>query len=101
MVRKLLGMLLSVSILLLAVLPAWGSPGRMVLVNGKIHRILRNAYSNNELRYARGHADQDWTLDTSKDSITLPALTTPWPSRTYIPKYGTSSDAVETFAAGA
>ncbi|WP_136525919.1 hypothetical protein [Geomonas ferrireducens] len=97
MLRNLLAMLLCVSMLLLAVVQAWGSPGRMVLVNGKLHRILRNAYSNNELRYARGHADGDWKFDS--ESITLPAFTTPWPSRTWIPKYGTNADAVETFAA--
>lgn len=97
MERKLSGMLLCFAIFLLAVVPAWGSPGRMVLVNGKIHRILRNAYSNNELRYARGHADGDWKLQT--ETISLPALATPWPCRTWIPKYGTSSDAVELFAA--
>ncbi len=97
MVKKLLGTLLCVSFLLLAVVPAWGSPGRMALANGKLHRILRNAYSNNELRYARGHADGDWTFHS--ESITLPALATPWPCRTWIPKYGTNSDAVETFAA--
>jgi len=97
MERKLSGMLLCIAILLLAVVPTWGSPGRMVLVNGKIHRILRNAYSNNELRYARGHADGDWKLQT--ETISLPALATPWPCRTWIPKYGTNSDAVELFAA--
>lgn len=87
-------------LLLLAVAPAWGSPGRMVLVNGKLHRILRNSeYSDNRIKYSRGHADQDWQFDDSKDPITLPALSTPWPCDANIPVYGTDSNALELFAA--
>ncbi|MRR58790.1 MAG: hypothetical protein EG824_11345 [Deltaproteobacteria bacterium] len=98
MVRKLLGMLLCVSILLLAVVPAVGSPGRMVQVNGKIHRLLRNSeYSDNRIKYSRGQPDDHWKLVT--EAITLPALTTPWPCDRNIPVYGTHSNALESFAA--
>lgn len=98
MVLKLMGMLLCVSILLLAGLPAWGSPGRMVLVNGKLHRILRNAeYGDNRIKYSKGQPASDWTWDGATPN--LPALTTPWPCDANIPVYGTNSAALELFAA--
>lgn len=92
------GLRLCAAVLLLAVLPAWGSPGRMVLVNGKLHRMLRNSeYSDNRIKYSRGQPTDDWKW--AGDSITLPSLTTPWPCDANIPVYGTNSNALEVFAA--
>ena len=91
-----MSLLLCVAILLLVVVPAWGSPGRMVLVNGKLHKILRNS-NYNGLSYSRGQPGSEWSF-VSEINI-QPTLTTPWPCRTYIPTYGTKSDSHETFAA--
>ncbi len=96
---------LCVSILLLAVVPAWGSPGRMLLVNGKLHRIVRG--NDNNIYYAMGHADGDWSFDVEVSAVakvswpdkTLSLNANGWPCRTWIPTYGTANNASETFAA--
>jgi hypothetical protein len=77
---------LCASVLLLAVAPAWGSPGRMVLANRKLHRIVRG--SDNQIVYTRGHPKDpdngDWSF---VEEITLSTLTGSWPCRTWIPTY--------------
>ncbi len=84
-----LSLYLCASILLLAVVPAWGSPGRMVMVDvgknkdgtakGNLHQILR--YSNNAFIYNRGKSI-GWTF-----SVDFQAIFT-GPCRTWIPTQG-------------